>query len=103
MNDRLIIHDDADKTPPASPGRHPLAPISGADFPRRSSPRLAKKQHISLLSASGWGGSCLLGTCTNPEHYEEVIDEQPIVQPLYQALDELNVQISSLRGEKELA
>lgn len=68
-----------------------------------ASPRLAKKQHISLLSASGWGGSCLLGTCTNPEHYEEVIDEQPIVQPLYQALDELNVQISSLRGEKELA
>lgn len=48
MNDRLIIHDDADKTPPASPGRHPLAPISGADFPRRSSPRLPAQAWIIL-------------------------------------------------------
>lgn len=40
MNDRLIIHDDADKTPPAPQGRHPLAPISGADFAKRSHTRL---------------------------------------------------------------
>lgn len=40
MRDGLIIHDDADKTPAPPPGRHPLAPISGAEFerPRRRLP-----------------------------------------------------------------
>lgn len=64
-----------------------------------ASPRLTKKQHVSLLSASGWNQRCLMGNCTTPEHFEVVIDEQPIVQPLYHALDELQVQIGSLRGE----
>lgn len=40
MQDRLIIHDDADKSMPQAPGRHPLAPISGADFARKPSVRL---------------------------------------------------------------
>lgn len=40
MRDGLIIHDDADKTPPQAPGRHPLAPISGADFGRKPGIRL---------------------------------------------------------------
>ena len=32
MADNVFIHDSADKVSPAPPGRHPLTPISGADF-----------------------------------------------------------------------
>lgn len=32
MKDGLFIHDSADKVPPPVPGRHPLTPVSGADF-----------------------------------------------------------------------
>lgn len=30
----ILIHDNADKVPPAAPGKHPLTPVSGADFHR---------------------------------------------------------------------
>lgn len=32
MKDGVLIHDSADKVPPAPAGRHPLTPVSGADF-----------------------------------------------------------------------
>jgi hypothetical protein len=41
MADNVLIHDSADRVPPPPPGRHPLTPISGADFPapaRRRTP-----------------------------------------------------------------
>ncbi len=34
MADNVLIHDSADRVPPTPPGRHPLTPISGADFER---------------------------------------------------------------------
>ncbi len=34
MAENVHIFDNADKVPPSPPGRHPLAPISGADFER---------------------------------------------------------------------
>lgn len=36
MADNLLIHDSADRVPPQPAGRHPLTPISGAEFERPS-------------------------------------------------------------------
>jgi hypothetical protein len=50
MANGVLIHDSADKTPPPPPGRHPLSPISGADFPTPAR-RRAPAQVWILLSA----------------------------------------------------
>lgn len=48
MADNILIHDNADKTPPPAPGRHPLTPISGADFDRTPRRRMAPQGWIVL-------------------------------------------------------
>lgn len=54
MADNVFIHDSADKVPPPAPGRHPLTPISGADFdraPRRRWPVQAWIVLTAVLAA----------------------------------------------------
>lgn len=49
MSDRTLIIDDADKVPPSPPGRHPHAPISGADFERARRHRGLPPQVVMTL------------------------------------------------------
>ncbi len=44
----VLIHDSADKTPPPTPGRHPLTPISGADWHPRGGVRLPPQAWLIL-------------------------------------------------------
>lgn len=46
--DEMLIVDSADKVPPPTPGRHPLTPISGADFERKPSRRLIPQVWLIL-------------------------------------------------------
>lgn len=46
--DEMLIVDSADKMPPPTPGRHPLTPISGADFERKPSRRLTPQVWLIL-------------------------------------------------------
>lgn len=46
-NDMLIV-DSADRVPPPAPGRHPLTPISGADFERKASRRMPPQIWVVL-------------------------------------------------------
>lgn len=48
----VLIHDNADKVPPPAPGRHPLTPISGADFERRSGGRIPAQAWLIISVAA---------------------------------------------------